>query len=250
MDSEIGGPRGDRTATATAPRCLVDRCTHVMRAHYGVCSQVNAYPRSVSTRGQNERDGMPVSDAHARPPARAGVPPGRDGRAPTGTGGTPRPTAYYAEHGAVPRRRRLRLGPRGAARGRRAPARRPRRPGGCSRSAPARASARAGSPPSGAPVVATDLSAGMLASGARGQRQRRRPDRPRVPLVQCDGAALPFADASFDSVFTATARCRSSRTPAASCRGRPGAAPRRPVRLLDDPPDPLGASPTTRAPAG
>ncbi len=52
----------------------------------------------------------------------------------------------------------------------------------------------------GARVVSSDLSAGML-------RQARAIDHSRgwapMPLVQCDGAALPFADASFDAVFTA-----------------------------------------------
>jgi SAM-dependent methyltransferase len=51
-------------------------------------------------------------------------------------------------------------------------------------------------------VVASDVSAGML------ERARLIGDglddpRLRVSLVQCDGAALPFADASFDLVFTA-----------------------------------------------
>jgi SAM-dependent methyltransferase len=50
-------------------------------------------------------------------------------------------------------------------------------------------------------VVASDVSAGML------ERARLIDDglddpRLQVPLVQCDGAALPFADASFDLVFT------------------------------------------------
>lgn len=51
----------------------------------------------------------------------------------------------------------------------------------------------------GVPVVATDLSGGMLA-------QARRLDAAggiEVPLAQCDGAALPFAAGSFDVVFTA-----------------------------------------------
>ncbi|WP_102508794.1 class I SAM-dependent methyltransferase [Sanguibacter massiliensis] len=47
----------------------------------------------------------------------------------------------------------------------------------------------------GAQAVATDLSGGML--GAR----RTLPETP--PLVQADARALPFADASFDAVFTA-----------------------------------------------
>lgn len=46
----------------------------------------------------------------------------------------------------------------------------------------------------GAEVVASDLSAGMLRTAVR---------LGRLPFVQCDGAALPFADGSFDTVFTA-----------------------------------------------
>ena len=58
----------------------------------------------------------------------------------------------------------------------------------------------------GARVVASDLSAGMLATAvaidaARAGAPVAGP-RP-VPLVQCDGCVLPFADASFDVVFTA-----------------------------------------------
>jgi SAM-dependent methyltransferase len=51
----------------------------------------------------------------------------------------------------------------------------------------------------GARVVATDLSVGML-------RQARSIDAGRIaclPLAQCDATALPFAEASFDIVFTA-----------------------------------------------
>jgi len=51
----------------------------------------------------------------------------------------------------------------------------------------------------GAAVVATDLSAGMLRVGA--EVSARTGAAP--PLLQCDGLALPFADASFDTVFTA-----------------------------------------------
>jgi SAM-dependent methyltransferase len=51
----------------------------------------------------------------------------------------------------------------------------------------------------GAEVVAMDLSAGML------RQAREASDRSgvRVPLVQADALALPFADASFDVVCTA-----------------------------------------------
>lgn len=70
----------------------------------------------------------------------------------------------------------------------------------------------------GARVVASDLSAGMLAqarrvdAGRHGRDGRRgrtayeedaRRGRNGVPLVQCDATALPFADASFHVVFTA-----------------------------------------------
>ena len=53
----------------------------------------------------------------------------------------------------------------------------------------------------GATVVATDLSAGMLATGL--ELNDLAPPEARVPLAQCDGRALPFADGSFDTVFTA-----------------------------------------------
>jgi ubiquinone/menaquinone biosynthesis C-methylase UbiE len=53
----------------------------------------------------------------------------------------------------------------------------------------------------GAQVVASDLSRAMLATGAG--IDRRSGARPPLPLVQCDGRALPFADATFDVVFTA-----------------------------------------------
>nr|WP_307864534.1 class I SAM-dependent methyltransferase [Allobranchiibius sp. CTAmp26] len=48
-------------------------------------------------------------------------------------------------------------------------------------------------------VVASDLSAGMLARAATLNEEHGVP----LPLVLCDGTALPFADASFDLVFTA-----------------------------------------------
>lgn len=52
----------------------------------------------------------------------------------------------------------------------------------------------------GAEVVATDVSAGMLARSRR--IDAGRPGR-AVPLVQCDARRLPFPDASFDVAFTA-----------------------------------------------
>jgi SAM-dependent methyltransferase len=54
----------------------------------------------------------------------------------------------------------------------------------------------------GAAVVGTDVSAGML-DQARRINATVTDARQRVPLLQCDGADLPFADASFDVVFTA-----------------------------------------------
>ncbi|GAA1734823.1 class I SAM-dependent methyltransferase [Isoptericola hypogeus] len=50
----------------------------------------------------------------------------------------------------------------------------------------------------GAHVVATDVSAGMLAHAARLDRETG----VRVPAAQADARALPFADDSFDVVFT------------------------------------------------
>ncbi len=51
----------------------------------------------------------------------------------------------------------------------------------------------------GADAVATDVSAGMLAAAARLDAATGT----RTPLVQADARELPFADASFDVVFTA-----------------------------------------------
>lgn len=51
----------------------------------------------------------------------------------------------------------------------------------------------------GARAVATDVSGGMLAAGAAADAARG----VRVPLVQADARALPFADGTFDVAFTA-----------------------------------------------
>ncbi|TWP37140.1 class I SAM-dependent methyltransferase [Leekyejoonella antrihumi] len=51
----------------------------------------------------------------------------------------------------------------------------------------------------GAQCVASDLSAGMLRQGRQIDRRREE----HLPLVQCDATCLPFADQSFDLVFTA-----------------------------------------------
>ena len=55
----------------------------------------------------------------------------------------------------------------------------------------------------GARVVATDLSAGMVATGLEVNAALPAGATTRVPFVQCDGRSLPFAGASFDVVFTA-----------------------------------------------
>lgn len=50
----------------------------------------------------------------------------------------------------------------------------------------------------GATVVSTDLSGAMLEVGRQLNEQHGIP----MPLLQCDATVLPFADASFDTVFT------------------------------------------------
>ena len=54
----------------------------------------------------------------------------------------------------------------------------------------------------GARVVATDISRGMLRRGADLNRRFTQESGLTVPLVQCDAITLPFADGSFDTVFT------------------------------------------------
>jgi SAM-dependent methyltransferase len=54
----------------------------------------------------------------------------------------------------------------------------------------------------GASVVATDISGGMLRHGADLNRLFAAASGLTVPLVQCDATTLPFADCSFDVVFT------------------------------------------------
>ena len=51
--------------------------------------------------------------------------------------------------------------------------------------------------------MATDLSFGMLREGLRLNQRFRHATGRTAPLAQCDATALPFADASFDVVFTA-----------------------------------------------
>jgi SAM-dependent methyltransferase len=54
----------------------------------------------------------------------------------------------------------------------------------------------------GASAVATDISGGMLRRGADLNRRFTARYGLTVPLVQCDATTLPFADRSFDVVFT------------------------------------------------
>src|ERR1035437_319845 len=54
----------------------------------------------------------------------------------------------------------------------------------------------------GASVVATDISGGMLRKGADLNRRFTAQSGLTVRLVQCDATSLPFADCSFDVVFT------------------------------------------------
>ena len=54
----------------------------------------------------------------------------------------------------------------------------------------------------GARVVATDISGGMLRQGLDLNLRFTITSGLTLPLVQCDGANLPFGDGSFDTVFT------------------------------------------------
>jgi ubiquinone/menaquinone biosynthesis C-methylase UbiE len=54
----------------------------------------------------------------------------------------------------------------------------------------------------GARVVATDISGGMLRQGAGLNGPFTAATGLTVPLAQCDATSLPFADSSFDTVFT------------------------------------------------
>jgi SAM-dependent methyltransferase len=55
----------------------------------------------------------------------------------------------------------------------------------------------------GARVVATDISGAMLSRGVDLNSRFSAASGLTVPLVQCDATSLPFADCSFDTVFTA-----------------------------------------------
>ena len=54
----------------------------------------------------------------------------------------------------------------------------------------------------GGRVVATDISRGMLRRGADLNLRFTQESGLTVPLLQCDATTLPFADGSFDTVFT------------------------------------------------
>lgn len=71
----------------------------------------------------------------------------------------------------------------------------------------------------GARVISTDLSAGMLATA---RLIDGRSSGPAPLLAQADATRLPFADGSFDIVFSAYGATPSSRTPPRSWRNWPG----------------------------
>ena len=128
----------------------------------------------------------------------------RRDRRPTARGGTARPTDYYAEHGAFLGDERLRLGTRGPAEADAHLLGDARRHAGSSRSVPGAGQC---SPVGGHPRRAGRGHRpvrGMLRerASAQPQVQPTRPGcRPRSPSAT--RPALPFADASFDVVFTA-----------------------------------------------
>ena len=102
----------------------------------------------------------------------------------------------------VPRRRGLRLGSGAAARGGREAARRRRRSAGCWRSGPVPGQCARWVRAAGGQVVATDLSAGMVAQG----RPRRGPapaSEAACPSSSATAARCPFGEGTFDIVFTA-----------------------------------------------
>ena len=143
---------------------------------------------------------------------------------------------YQATHGELPRRHRLRLGPRGAHRGRGRGPRRGRPARTCSRSAPGPASARAGCALHGGRSVGLDLSARQL------QHSRRLDEETglAVPSVLGTATALPFADGSFDVVFCSFGALQFvADIDVAVARDGAGPAARRPLRLLGHAPDPV-----------
>ena len=184
------------------------------------------------------RDGIAVSAASSSTPgSRTGA--ARPPRARANRGWwDPDADDYQAEHGDVPRRRRLRLGPGGSARGGRRAARRPvagRR--GCWRSAAApRQCARW--------LADAGRRAGRAGPLRRHAAARRRAARPR-PGSGAAGAGrrrarCPSPTAPSTWPARRTARCRSSPTRRGDARGAPGAAARRALGVLGDPPDALG----------
>ena len=101
----------------------------------------------------------------------------------------------------------------------------------------------------GADVVALDLSAGMLARAA----ELNRSTGIDVPLLQADAGALPLADRLGGRRLLGVRRAAVRRRRRARAgRGGPGAAARRPVRRLGEPPDALAVPrlPRPRGPAG
>ena len=87
----------------------------------------------------------------------------------------------------------------------------------------------------GARPVALDLSHRQLQHALRIGR------RDGAPLVEADAGALPFARRLLRPGVLGVRRAAVRRRPGAGApRGAPGAAARRPLRLLGDAPDPLG----------
>ena len=108
---------------------------------------------------------------------------------------------YYAEHGAFLGDSELRLGPGGLDRGRARPARGARRHDRArDRRRRRPVLALAGRARATCAVVASDLSMGMLRTARRIEAEHRTPAHGSVPLplLQCDGLALPFGDATVD----------------------------------------------------
>ena len=136
----------------------------------------------------------------------------------------------------VPGRRRLRLVPGGPARGRRPPARRRRRPAG----AGGRLRRRGRRPLARHPGRRRGRARPVRRHAAARRRRAADASGVRVPLVQADALALPFADAAFDIAFTAFGAVPFVDDSAArDARGAPGPAPGRPLGLLGHPPDAL-----------
>ena len=136
----------------------------------------------------------------------------------------------------VPRRRRLRLVPGGPARGRRPAARRRRRPAGAGGRLRRRAVRPLAAPPRApgrSPATCPPACCGTPRAAA---------DRTgvRVPLVQADALALPFADGVVrHRVHRVRRGAVRGRLGGGDARGVPGAAPRRPLGVLGHPPDAL-----------